>query len=133
MTWPKSSTTTWSDTRMTSPMWCSTISSVSPRSCVSPFSSAASSSTSPWLRPDAPQRLVGVGGHRALLADDHRVVQGRGQEAGAMAMVGAEHHVLAHAQRGHERQVLERARDAERGDLVCAALQQLRAVEADRA
>ena len=54
ITRPKSSTTTWSETRITSPMWCSTISSVSSSSLArAPSAAPASSSTSPWLRPEA--------------------------------------------------------------------------------
>ena len=79
------------------------------------------------------QRLVRVGGHRRLFALDEREMQRRRDETGAVPVMRAEHHVLAHGERRDEREVLERAGDAEPGDLVRLALEHLHAVEPDRA
>ena len=68
-----------------------------------------------------------------LFAPHARQAQGVGQEAAVGAAVATEHHVLPHGHRAKQRQVLEGAADAQRGDAVRRGRGERRAVEVDLA
>ena len=57
--------------------------------------------------------------------------QRRGEKAAARAAVAPDHHVLEHAHRAEQREVLERAPDAERGDAMARDAKQRAAGEGD--
>ena len=67
---------------------------------------------------DVVEQLGGPLLDRRLLGERARVAQHRADHAGARAHVAADHHVLERRQVGEQADVLERARDAARGDFV---------------
>ena len=79
----------------------------------------------------APRRPRRAGGARR--AETPRRHSALPRKPGGVAAVGPEHHVLAHAHRREQAEVLEAARDAERRDLVRGAGEQVLAVEGDAA
>ena len=79
------------------------------------------------------EQPVDGGAEARLLMAHRRQAQRVGEVAGARARVAAEHHVLAHAHAAKERQVLERAADAERGDAVRRCLEKRAPLEGDPA
>jgi hypothetical protein len=85
------------------------------------------------LEPEQRQQRVRLVARRAVAAHRVRQAQRVGQETAARAAMLADHHVVEHAHAAEQRQVLERAADADLGDAMARHRQQRPAVEHDRA
>src|ERR1700730_328640 len=128
---PKSRATTRSHTDMTRFMWCSTSSTVTWRSSRMRRIRRPRPSTSTWLRPPAgssSSNSLGLtasarasstrfcqpnGRSAALLARDPGQVQRVAEEIAAGKAMAADPHVVDHRHAGEQREVLERAADAD--------------------
>src|SRR6266545_3614710 len=132
---PKSSTTTLSETCMTSPMWCSTRSTVTARRLVDEEQPRARRERAGQLDAlERPERQAGRRMVRDVLEieegeeldrsrTDRRLLPGHPaqakrirEEVAARPAVHADHDVLQDGQRREEREVLEGPADADLGD-----------------